>query len=103
MPDGYETVTPWDLLGYARVSATDQQPQLQVDALERAGCYRVFAEIGSGARSDRPNARAARPRRLLRRRRRRPSPRPRQQGLIMTDGPEQVSCRRVVPGGAEGI
>jgi DNA invertase Pin-like site-specific DNA recombinase len=25
------------LLGYARVSTTDQQPQLQVDALERAG------------------------------------------------------------------
>jgi hypothetical protein len=27
------------LLGSARVSTTDQQPQLQVDALERAGCY----------------------------------------------------------------
>jgi Resolvase, N terminal domain len=42
------------LLGYARVSATDQQPQLQVDALERAGCYRVFTETASGARADRP-------------------------------------------------
>ena len=42
------------LLGYARVSTTDQQPQLQVDALERAGCYRVFTETASGARSDRP-------------------------------------------------
>jgi hypothetical protein len=31
-------------LGYARVSTTDQQPHLQVDALERAGCYRVFTE-----------------------------------------------------------
>jgi DNA invertase Pin-like site-specific DNA recombinase len=40
--------------GYARVSTTDQQPQLQVDALERAGCYRVFTETASGARSDRP-------------------------------------------------
>jgi DNA invertase Pin-like site-specific DNA recombinase len=30
------------LLGYARVSTTDQHPQLQVDALEHAGCYRVF-------------------------------------------------------------
>ena len=29
------------LLGYARVSTTDQHPHLQVDALERAGCYRV--------------------------------------------------------------
>jgi DNA invertase Pin-like site-specific DNA recombinase len=42
------------LLGYARVSTTDQQPQLQVDALERTGCYRVFTETASGARADRP-------------------------------------------------
>jgi DNA invertase Pin-like site-specific DNA recombinase len=42
------------LLGYARVSTTDQQPQLQVDALECAGCYRVFTETASGARTDRP-------------------------------------------------
>ena len=42
------------LLGYARVSTTDQQPQLQVDALTAAGCYRVFIETASGARSDRP-------------------------------------------------
>jgi DNA invertase Pin-like site-specific DNA recombinase len=42
------------LLGYARVSTTDQQPQLQVDALTTAGCYRVFTETASGARTDRP-------------------------------------------------
>jgi hypothetical protein len=30
------------LLGYARVSTTDQQSQLQVDALTAAGCYRVL-------------------------------------------------------------
>jgi predicted site-specific integrase-resolvase len=42
------------LLGYARVSTTDQQPQLQVDALQRVGCYRVFTETASGARTDRP-------------------------------------------------
>jgi DNA invertase Pin-like site-specific DNA recombinase len=42
------------LLGYARVSATEQQPHLQVDALQRAGCYRVFTETASGARTDRP-------------------------------------------------
>jgi DNA invertase Pin-like site-specific DNA recombinase len=42
------------LLGYARVSTTDQQPHLQVDALQRAGCYRIFTETASGARSDRP-------------------------------------------------
>jgi len=42
------------LLGYARVSNADQQPQLQVDALTAAGCYRVFIETASGARADRP-------------------------------------------------
>jgi Resolvase, N terminal domain len=42
------------LLGYARVSTTDQQPQLHVDALTAAGCYRVFTETASGARTDRP-------------------------------------------------
>ena len=35
------------LLGYARVSTTDQQPGLQVDALTAAGCYRVFTETAS--------------------------------------------------------
>jgi hypothetical protein len=29
-------------------------PQLQVDALTAAGCYRVFTETASGARTDRP-------------------------------------------------
>ena len=42
------------LLGYARVSTSDQHPQLQVDALQRAGCYRVFTETATGARTDRP-------------------------------------------------
>ena len=42
------------LLGYARVSTSDQQPQLQVDALEHAGCYRVFTETASGANAHRP-------------------------------------------------
>jgi hypothetical protein len=42
------------LLGYARVSTTDQHPQLQVDALNAAGCYRVFVETASGGRTDRP-------------------------------------------------
>jgi DNA invertase Pin-like site-specific DNA recombinase len=42
------------LLGYARVSTADQQPQLQVDALQDAGCNRVFTETASGALTDRP-------------------------------------------------
>ena len=35
------------LLGYARVSTTDPQPHLQVDALQRAGCYQVFTETAT--------------------------------------------------------
>ena len=42
------------LLGYARVSTTDQHSQLQVDALTAAGCYRVLTETASGACADRP-------------------------------------------------
>src|SRR5829696_4267823 len=42
------------LLGYARISTIDQQPRLQVDALQGAGCYREFTETASGARTDRP-------------------------------------------------
>ena len=42
------------LVGYARVSTADQDLSLQLDALEQAGCERVFEERASGARSDRP-------------------------------------------------
>ena len=41
-------------VGYARVSTTDQSPELQLEALRRAGCERVFTERASGARDDRP-------------------------------------------------
>jgi DNA invertase Pin-like site-specific DNA recombinase len=55
LSEGCETVTGMGhLLGYARVSTTDQHPQLQVDALQAAGCYRVFTETASGAHTDRP-------------------------------------------------
>ena len=42
------------LVGYARVSTVDQSTDLQLDALTKAGCIRVFAESASGARRDRP-------------------------------------------------
>lgn len=52
------TSTP-TLVGYARVSTGDQSLQLQVDALEKAGCVKVFTDVASGARSDRPGLEAA--------------------------------------------
>ncbi|MDJ0106092.1 recombinase family protein [Rhodococcus sp. 66b] len=43
------------IIGYARVSTTDQNPQLQLDALADAGATRVFTDQGvSGAKVDRP-------------------------------------------------
>ena len=42
------------LIGYARVSDSSQSHDLQLDALRRAGCDRLFIETASGTRSDRP-------------------------------------------------
>ncbi|MFR9752198.1 recombinase family protein [Nocardia sp. 004] len=43
------------VIGYARVSTTDQDPQLQLDALESAGAERIFADHGvSGTKTERP-------------------------------------------------
>lgn len=47
------------LVGYARVSTQDQNPTLQIDALNVAGCERVFTEKASGAQRDRPELAAA--------------------------------------------
>ena len=44
-------------VGYARVSTSDQSPELQLDALRRAGCEKIFTETGSGARDNRPELR----------------------------------------------
>ena len=47
------------LVGLARVSTRDQSLALQTDALERAGCERVFVEEVSGVAADRPKLKAA--------------------------------------------
>ena len=45
------------LLGYARVSTDDQNLNLQRDALNGAGCDRLFEDCASGTQSDRAGLR----------------------------------------------
>lgn len=41
-------------VGYGRVSTREQDPAYQRQALESAGCERIFCETASGAHRDRP-------------------------------------------------
>jgi DNA invertase Pin-like site-specific DNA recombinase len=43
-----------NLIGYARVSTADQNPDLQEDALRRAGAIRIFTDHASGSTQARP-------------------------------------------------
>ena len=46
-------------IGYARVSTGDQNLDLQMDALNKIECDKIFTDKMSGARSDRPGLDAA--------------------------------------------
>lgn len=46
-------------VGYVRVSTDDQNMDLQIDALKRAGCSKIFMERASGGNRDRPELKKA--------------------------------------------
>src|SRR5258708_6880101 len=61
---GIENLTPTGELrpmriGYARVSTRDQNLEMQLDALNKVGCKRIFTDKLSGAQLERPGLKEA--------------------------------------------